>query len=605
MSAGKFIGRVGGLAFALGVGVAAYSGTAVASADSPSSGSPSHSGASHSDSAGTRPAASRGAGKAAPPNRARVSAAPLPAATPTVTAPRPINTDTPTLPTESVVELTALAQSRRESAVATTAAPAAALSAAAEEPETPEVAVTLVQDPAPQNIALIMGGSGTPIPSDTYITNAFTKYVVPNSPVGTIPEGLFTPEGLYPITGVKSLPLDTSVDQGNQILYDQILEQIAAGNTVTVFGYSQSAIMSSLVLGPGNTNCVNTSECSIPEGSPVNFVFVGNEMNPNGGFLSRFPDLDLPALGIPFYGATPEDSFAVSNYTLEYDGFADFPRYTFNALSVLNAGLGIAFVHGTYLQLTPEQIASAIELPTSCGTDPCTTEQHYYIIPTENLPLLQPLRLIPLIGNPLADLLQPALRVIVNLGYGDPKYGWSTDGYANQLTTFGVFPQVDWVETAQLFVAGVVQGIKDFIADISPGGSMSQELHKLFQPASSSDSDAPQSFPDSIISAVQNLVTNVGEAISGTAASLYSILLPTADIVNSLVVMLPTYMIDLFLGGIEQVLSGDIVDGLLNAVGLPLAAAVGLGITAALIEVLVVGGVLGDIVSNITSLFTA
>ncbi|WP_366847736.1 hypothetical protein [Mycolicibacterium sp.] len=35
-------------------------------------------------------------------------------------------------------------------------------------------------------------------------------------------------------------------------------------------------------------------------------------MNPNGGFLSRFPDLNLPALGIPFYGAAPEDSIRPS-----------------------------------------------------------------------------------------------------------------------------------------------------------------------------------------------------------------------------------------------------------------------------------------------------
>jgi hypothetical protein len=40
-----------------------------------------------------------------------------------------------------------------------------------------------------------------------------------------------------------------------------------------------------------------------------------------------------------------------------------------------------------------------------------------------DLPLLDPLRGIPVIGNPLADLVQPDLRVIVDLGYGD--------GYAN------------------------------------------------------------------------------------------------------------------------------------------------------------------------------
>lgn len=70
---------------------------------------------------------------------------------------------------------------------------------------------------------------------------------------------------------------------------------------------------------------------------PINFVFIGNEMNPNGGFLSRFPDLFIPSLGIPFYGRTLADSFPVVNYTLEYDGFADFPQYPLNFLSVLMA----------------------------------------------------------------------------------------------------------------------------------------------------------------------------------------------------------------------------------------------------------------------------
>ncbi|EUA34694.1 PE-PPE domain protein [Mycobacterium xenopi 3993] len=39
------------------------------------------------------------------------------------------------------------------------------------------------------------------------------------------------------------------------------------------------------------------------------------------------------------------------------------------------------------------------------------------MIPTQNLPLLEPLRQVPVVGNPLADLLQPDLRVIVELGY--------------------------------------------------------------------------------------------------------------------------------------------------------------------------------------------
>ena len=61
--------------------------------------------------------------------------------------------------------------------------------------------------------------------------------------------------------------------------------------------------------------------------------------------------------------------------------------------------------------------------------------------------------------------------------------------------------------------------------------------------------------------------------------------------------MLPAYGIDLFLDGIQQVLSGDIISGLLNAVGLPWAAGVGLVTTSVLIEFLVIA-------NAITGIFT-
>jgi len=347
-------------------------------------------------------------------------------------------------------------------------------------------------------------------------------------------------------------------------------------------------------MDPNNAGCVNTSTCGIDADDPVNFVLIGNEMNPNGGFLSRFPGLNLPSLGIPFYGGTPEDSFPVANYTLEYDGFADFPQYPINFLADLNAALGIAFVHGTYLSLTPEQINSAIELPTSTAT------QKYYVIPTENLPLLQPIRMIPLIGDPIADLLQPALRVLVNLGYGDPRYGWS-QGTANIETPFGFIPDVDWGETFHMLIDGVVQGIQDFWSDIKPGGSMWQDLSANISHVTANLHAGLNSVhalaADGIIPAIQQAVNSAAQFVSNAAASLYAALLPTADIVNAIVTMLPAYGIDLFLEGVQQVFSGDIIGGLLNAFGLPWAAGVGLVTTASLIELL-------TIANAVTGIFT-
>lgn len=572
MSSAKVIGRVGGLAVALGVGAAAFNGSAVAWAD----GSSSDSGAGHGNPAHS---AQRGAAKAtastarshraSPGAAVRAQAAgaspvgklnSLGSAPALPPATDPLKGDDPVTPDPSL-DLALLAYSRRETAAARTATATAANTTTS----APEAAVQAV---TAQNTALIMGPSGVPIPKPSYIQNVFDLYVEPNSPAGTVPQQLDTPEGLYPITGVKSLPLNVSVDQGQEILSTAIGEQLLGGNSVTVFGYSQSAIISSLEMS------------TLPADTPINFVLVGNEMNPNGGFLSRFPGLKLPSLGLDFYGATPENAFPTTNYTLEYDGFADFPRYPLNFLADLNAGLGIVLVHTKYADLTEEQVANAIPLPT---TDP---SQKYYIIRTENLPLLAPLRAIPLIGDPLADLVQPALKVLVNLGYGDPKYGWSNDGYANVETPFGFLPSVDVGEVLSLLIQGVAQGVGDFVSDFAPGGSFWQELGSIHLP-----SFGPVSLPTSpggIITAIQNVTSAVAAAISNAAASLYAALLPTADVINAIVTMLPAYNVDLFLDGIKQALSGDIIAGLINSIGRPLAADVGLITTSGLIEVLVI-----------------
>ena len=563
MSSAKFIGRVGGLAVALGVGAAALSGSAVAWADSPADS------ASHAQHSSAKATSSTSRVRPASPNAAvrahttkidtPVAAAVAPAMTARTTG--TLGPQVPLAPTDSSLDLALLAYARREAAAARGATATASRPAPA----------AVVQAASATTTALVMGPSGVPDPSSTYVTDVNNLYIQPNSP-GAVTQVVFTPEGLYPITGVKSLPLNTSVTQGLEMLSQTAGPLLSVGTPVTIFGYSQSAIISSLYQG--------AEAALLPKPQNLSFVLVGNEMNPNGGFLSRFPGLKLPSLGLDFYGATPENAFPTTNYTLEYDGFADFPRYPLNFLADLNAGLGIVFVHTKYAQLTQQQVAQAIPLQT---TDPT---QKYYIIPTENLPLLEPLRLVPLIGNPLADLVQPALKVLVNLGYGDPKYGWSNVGDANVETPFGFLPKVNIGEVVQLLVQGVAQGVSDFVSDFSPGGAFWQDLHSIKLP-SFGPANLPTS-PGGIITAIQNVTTAVAAAISNAAASLYAALLPTADVVNAIVTMLPAYDVTLFLDGIQQAIKGSPVAGLINSIGRPLAADVGLVTTAGLIEVLVV-----------------
>lgn len=587
MRALNSVGRVGGLAVALGVGAAAFNYSAVAWADSPSAGSESrsaetsastrqdHNAPSSRAANRTGPAASRPGASAASrggPSRIRVQT-PTAVVTP---AANPNADGDPTAPVGSALEWTVLAATRREGAVTNAAAvtPAATVQAAA----------------ATQ--PMILGPSGVPIPSTHYVDTVMDYYVLPNSPDGAeTPQVVFTPEGLYPITGVKSLPLDTSVDQGMKILSDT-LALLPDGTTTTVFGYSQSAIIGSLMeagyISPTSPYNDDPTPPAIPDDleDSISFIYVGNEMNPNGGFLSRFPDLNLPSLGIPFYGPTPEDAYPTTNYAREYDGFADFPRYPLNLVSVVNALFGIAYVHTEYTPsakctsfcLTKQEVEEAIALPTTSPT------QNYYFMPTENLPLLQPLRAIPFIGNPIADLIQPVLKVIVDLGYGDPVHGFAstTQPDANVLVPFGLFPDVSPLEVIEKLLAGVQQGIGDFIADFGPGGSVAHEMAAISLPKVSFSLPTP----GGIIAAVQDIVLAVAEQISGSVASLYAALLPTADIVNAVVAVLPAYAVDVFLEGIQQIIDGDPIGGLINAIGLPIAATAGLATTAGFVGIL-------------------
>src|ERR1700744_3195183 len=106
--------------------------------------------------------------------------------------------------------------------------------------------------PLGDGTALVMGGSTIPIPPQGYLDAVDELYLQPRGFTGTV-QGLDTPEGLYPLSGVHSLPFDTSAAEGQQILDSAILGQIAGGgvdasNPVVVFGWSQSATISSLTM---------------------------------------------------------------------------------------------------------------------------------------------------------------------------------------------------------------------------------------------------------------------------------------------------------------------------------------------------------------------
>ena len=418
--------------------------------------------------------------------------------------------------------------------------------------------------PLGDGTALIMGGSGLETPGQTYANAIDAEYLAPRDFTGTT-QVLTTPEALYPFLGPFTETFDKSEAEGQQLLDAAILNQIGTGhvdaaNPVVVSGWSQSAVISSLVQPELASQGVPSDD--------VHFVLLGDESAPNGGILERF-DLpagtqpSIPSLGLTFSGPEASDLFPTDVYTHEYDGFADFPQYPVNFLSDINAVLGIVFEHVSYPGLTAEQIGDAIQLPTSAAD----TLTNYYEIPVTTLPLLEPLQLIPFIGNPLADLLNPDLSVLVNLGYGnvDDSYlgGWS-QGDADVATPLGFLPDSSVLEQVpQALANGLQQGITDAIKDLTD----------------------PSNYVYSLPSWADELGTALENVIPGTQLSVLSIVpttfqdlfdtfpphtgFPPLDVAEALFITLPEIDYNVFT---TDLAAGDLVD----AIGVPLAADLGI-----------------------------
>lgn len=264
--------------------------------------------------------------------------------------------------------------------------------------------------PVPTNInpiGLIMGPTTLPVPPQSLVTGIGSIYGIAN------PVPLYTPEQAWPLTPqLGNLTFGQSVAQGTQLLSQAISAQLAAGNATTVWGSSQSSVV-----------ITNELRALMAQGSPgqglLTFILTGNPGTPNGGLWERFPGFYVPVLDMLLNGATPPDApYAISIFNNQYSFFGDFPQYPLNLVSDANAVVGLFF--GVHNYGPPTTLSDYQLLPTSPGY---TGSTQYFMAPTHDLPLLEPLRHYGgLYGNALADLLQPDLRVLVDMGYGSGEY---------------------------------------------------------------------------------------------------------------------------------------------------------------------------------------
>ncbi|MGB9302146.1 MAG: PE-PPE domain-containing protein [Mycobacterium sp.] len=293
--------------------------------------------------------------------------------------------------------------------------------------------------------ALIMGGTNNPLPDPEYVTDIYNKYVQPLFP-GAIKQGLFTHEQFWPVTpDLGTLTMAQSVAQDVTLLNAEINHQLSLGNKVVASGYS----LSSVVI---NNEINALMAAGSPHANDISFIMLANPNTPDGGLLSRFPGFYIPILDVPFNGATPPNSpYQTTIYTAQYDGIANAPQYPIHILSDINAVMGYFFVHGQYPDMTSAMIHNAVPLPTSPGY---TGTTQYYMLMTQNLPLVQPIRNIPFAGPPLADLIQPQLRVLVDLGYSDYGAGHS---YADVPTPAGLFTVPNPFAVGYYLIQGTLQ----------------------------------------------------------------------------------------------------------------------------------------------------
>lgn len=324
----------------------------------------------------------------------------------------------------------------------------------------------------------IMGGTGHSLAASAdntsyvqqYISSAIDHFVAPASTATGatgVPDGpyngvaVITPEEDAPNYG--TLLLRESVAQGLAALdscvtstvcdYNEDVGSLApsSSDSFVIFGYSQSAAIAML------EKAKLAAEYAEGEGPDVTFVVIANS-RPNGGLVARDTTGLVIALVLGRQRSelitepVPTDTqYATVDIAIQYDGLADAPLNPLNLLAALNAYAGMVLLHPTYADRSLDE-PGVVDQGQYGDT-------HYYLLPTEILPLLIPLQQIPLVGTALADALDPPLRVLVEAGYdrsispGEP-------------TAFDVTYFPDPVALVNDFAAAIPVGLDNGVEDL-------------------------------------------------------------------------------------------------------------------------------------------
>lgn len=206
------------------------------------------------------------------------------------------------------------------------------------------------------------------------------------------------PASIWPVTGILDPSMGRSVSIGVSELEAAVK---GATDSVVVIGISQGSLVTQQV--EENLN----SDLSVPS-STTFYQFV----NPNYGLFAGAYGSFIPILNYVPRAMTPT-RFNTIVVVDQYDGFSDPIARPWNLLTDANALMAIVFVH-PFAQNADLSAVPAANITAVTNSQGGTTTT--YVVPTPDLPLTRPLRLIG-VPTGIVNSLDNALRPIIDRGY--------------------------------------------------------------------------------------------------------------------------------------------------------------------------------------------
>lgn len=234
-----------------------------------------------------------------------------------------------------------------------------------------------------------------------------TDILSPGDSPETIVPGIFAGYDVAPIDyGASPLGIDRSAREAAAAVGRAV---DGTDGDMIVAGFSQGAI----AVAYEKQRLMALPPEQRPAADELTFVTVGDPTGPQGimrWLPGRVPVVGVQPVDVP---ETPYDTVIVNR---EYDGWADFPDRPWNLVSTANAVAGIVYVHGRYPELGPIDLDTVPAEDVTKTTNSLGGKTTNYLVRTDKLPLVQPLRDLH-VPEPVVAAIEQPLKRVVDAGY--------------------------------------------------------------------------------------------------------------------------------------------------------------------------------------------